>query len=176
MSSWDEELPLVVRDMVGDTSASPKFTDEDLQGLIVSAARAVSAVAPFLNQYTTNRDDLTIVPDPTVALTRDDWFSLLICEKAACVLTRGQLIKTAGQAIRVVDAGSEIDLRDAFRARQASEKTWCAQFDKDLLDYRREVAQNGGSPPGSGAGGGIGRQVTGPIRIAGGYGAYGSYL
>lgn len=152
--AWQDQLVPMLRDMLGDNVAPLKFTDEDLEGVLITGARLVSKEVGFVNEYVIDRENISILPDPTLEATLDPDFSNLMTVRAACIITKGQMIKTSGQAIKIVDNKSQIDLKDTFRARQAVvEQTWCKQYQIDLLNYKKRVG---------GSGGGNSRQVISP--------------
>lgn len=155
--AWAEEIIPMVREFIGDTnSAAYRFTDTQLESSIISTSRlVVFDVRPteFVNNYIISVENGVISPDPTATITYDPDFITLLAMKSACVINQGQAIKAAGQSIRIKDGSSEIDLKDAFRARwQVAESGWCAAYQKALSLFKRDKTL------------GLGRLVTTPVR------------
>lgn len=161
--AWQTEMTTILRTMVNDTSTTPTYTDERLQGCIVVAARLVEMELDFSNVYSGDVVAVDITPDPTdstsVPPTRDENFINLTCCKAASIIDRGSAMAAASQAILVKDSASVIDLRDVFKAKLALlAKGWSAVYD----DMAEEYANIQGA-------GTIGAVVMGPFRVCSGY-------
>ena len=133
--AWYDELIPAVRGMVGDDGATPSFTDAQLKTLAaVSATQLHLEVPAFADTYTVAIATPAITPDPSA----DAVYMALLALKTACAVSRGQVVKTAGQAIRWKEGRSEMDLRDAFRARlAAADGNWCAAYATALGDHRK---------------------------------------
>ena len=133
--AWPDELLPAVRGMIGDDGAAPAYTDAQLKTLAcVSAGQLNLEAGPFAEAYAASVAALTITPDPA----GDPDYLTLLSLKTACAVSRGQVVKTAGQAIRIVDNKSEIDLRQAFQARlAAADGNWCAAYAAALSEYRK---------------------------------------
>lgn len=153
--SWHAELLPAVRGMIGDDGATPTYTDAQLKTLAcVSAGQLNLEAGPFADTYVPSVAAATITPDPEA----DADYLTLLSLKTACAVSRGQVVKTAGQAIRIVDNKSEIDLRQAFQARlAAADGNWCAAYATALGDYRK--GQLAAAP--------FGRAVVTPTRGSG---------
>lgn len=134
--AWDEEMPLIIRVMINDNSATPVYSDDDLLQLITVAAKKVGTELTFPTSYEVDVVNVTISPDPTVGESKDDNYVNLVCTMAACIIDRGSASQAAGQAIRVKDGPSEVDLRDRFRAKLAQvEKGYCALYEDMKEEY-----------------------------------------
>lgn len=161
--AWQDELTTITRRLLADTSATPKYSDDDLEETLVIAAQWVLTELRFPAGFRTSVSNLTITPDPTddAGNTRDNNFVNLVCLKAACILDRGGAATAAAQAILVQDGTSRVDLRDAFKAQlQLIRQGWCAVYDAVKEDY--QAGQRGGV---------LGAAILGPFRVFGGYAA-----
>lgn len=132
---WQDEMLPVVRVLVDDTDEdNARFSDDRLEQLIAVAALQVANELDF--DFTIDVANVTITPDPTEVDTRNEWFINLVTVKAACILDRGAASKAAGQAIRIKDGGSEIDLRGVPMAKiEAIKRGWCAVYSELRDDY-----------------------------------------
>lgn len=153
--AWPDELLPAVRGMIFDDGATPSYTNAQLKTLaVVSAGQLHLAVPAFAAAYTAAVAAATITPDPAA----DAAYMTLLALKTACAVSRGQVVKTGGQAVRIKDNKSEFDLRDAFRARlAAADGNWCRAFDNALGEYRK--GQLAAAP--------FARCVTTPVRGGG---------
>jgi hypothetical protein len=169
--AWQDEMVDILRTMVNDTAGS-KYTDDRLQEVLTVAARLVGFDADFRADYLVDRPNLSIAPDPTTSVPRDEAFIDLVTVRAAAMLDQGAAAVAAGQAILVEDVGSKIDLREAFKAQLSLfQKGWGAVYDRMLGEYL--AGQQSGS---------MGAVILSPFRYyrrgpggygAGGYGACG---
>lgn len=139
---WQDEMVDILRTMVND-GASVKYTDDRLQEVLVVSARLVTFDADFTATYACDRTNLSITPDPTTSLPRDESFIDLTTVRAAAILDQGSASIAAGQAILVQDGASKIDLRAAFKASlELMQKGWSAVY-STMLDNYLTVQQGG---------------------------------
>ncbi len=161
MAWLDSGLP-TVRAMLGDTGTVPTYSDDQIeQTLVIAASHVVmdAASVGFDYAYVADIAQITITPDPTDSASLDTDFFNLMCMKAACIISYGAAVKTSGQAIRIKDGASEIDLREASKARlQAAKEGWCGQYKAALALYITNERNSGNAGPN-------GRLVVTPIRI-----------
>lgn len=158
--AWDEEMNIITRALINDIDAS-KFTDDRLNQAILVATRFVLAEVSFPIDYVIDVVNETMIPDPTSAAYRDENIINLATVKAACIIDRGSAAEASGQAIRVRDGQSEVDLRDAFKAKLDLIKLgWCAVY----IDMKTEYAY-------ARTGQVIGAAVMTPFRLFAGYGS-----
>lgn len=137
------ELIKVLRSIIGDDSDTPTYSDARLQTALVIAAQVVLMEVSFSNSYEVDIINETISPDPTDSTTRDNPFITLITTKAACRLSRGESKISSGQAIRVKDGSSEVDLKDAAKYKQAVADSFCKEYQDMKFEY--ETTGNTGS-------------------------------
>jgi hypothetical protein len=158
--SWQTEAVADLRTLLRDDNPSAqRYTDAQLQGLWVSAARQVLTdclAAGFLHAYAVSTAAVSVAPDPTGAGTADPDFVALVSLKAACIAAQGEAAKGAGQAIAIgSNGGDKIDLRDTWRARDSLLKSGpCQGYALARTAYVNKVA-----------GGLLGRAVGTPIRF-----------
>jgi hypothetical protein len=139
--AWSDELLPAVRGMIGDDGTTHKYTDSQLLTLAAMSAGQLGVEVPDWGaEYVASVAALTITPDPV----DDAAYMALLSAKTACAVSRGEVVRSVGRAIRLKDGRSEIDLTDAFRARlAAADGNWCKAFATLLADYRK--AQLGGA-------------------------------
>ena len=161
--AWDDEMVAIVRTMVNDTSDTPTYSDDRLEGALVVAARLVNMELDFPVDYKANASAGSITPDPTVTsatAARDENFINLVCVKAACVIDRGSAILAAGQAILVKDGTSLVDLRDTWKAKLGLlSKGWCAVYEQLKAEYAASQQEAA-----------VGAAILAPFRLYSGFG------
>lgn len=134
--TWRDEMVALLRTMVNDAGVVQTYDDARLEKLIVVAARHVSMELRFVQPFQGFIKTVDIVPDPTADETRDEYYINLTCLQAACILDRGSAAQAAGQAIMIRDGSSQIDLREAFKAKLALlAKGWCAVYESVKDSY-----------------------------------------
>lgn len=127
--AWQDEMSIMVRVMIGDTSATPTNSDDSLEQLLALSARQVLNELSFDQEYTVNVENATISPDPTAAATLDDAFINLVTLKAASILDRSGAGLAAKRAILVKDGSSAIDLSKVSESMiKLLEKGWSAVY------------------------------------------------
>lgn len=162
--AWQTTLVTMVRNLIGDLSATPTYSDAQIQESITVAAYMVYAEYPFSVQYTFDLDTPDITPDPTVSDPIDYAAVALFPLKAACMLNLNSMQTSVGNSIRVKDGTSEIDTSDGFKGWESILKNGpCQAYDKLL----KQLQYNGVR----GVGGTVAsfRAVVTPINITGFY-------
>ncbi len=156
MATWDTDLVLMTRVLVGDIDLPQTYTDEYIQRAIIASAYIVDVEVTFAFDYTYDIDALTISPDP---VTSDDGvFIALVPLKAACIITMGEFKKALGQGIKVRDGDSAIDTSVSFRGyNDIIQFGVCASYDR--LKWTLQASGGTASIPG--------KAVMGPHRAAG---------
>lgn len=138
--AWQDVLTTVLRTYLGDLDeAAQRFTDDRLEQVLAVAMWRVNNDESFRDGagYAVDVVNLTVAPDPTAAASLDNWFSDLAVANAACLIDRGAALLAADQALRVKDVGSEVDLRDVFKAKQSViQHGWCKTYQEMRKDYR----------------------------------------
>lgn len=97
--SWQIEIPIIVRILVGDLSDSPTYSDERIIQTIVVAAKYVQFDIVLDHFYEVNISNPTLTPDPTD--DDDSIFISLVSLKTACIIDQSTLrTKAAMEGIR----------------------------------------------------------------------------
>lgn len=152
---WQDEMVAMLRTVINDPADTGIYTDERLEGTLITASRLVSMELSFPGSYLANQSNLTITPDPTVGDDRDENFINLATVKAACIIAQGSAIKAASQSLLVKDGASTVDLREQYKAFIALlGKGWCSVYDAMKDQYI--MSQSGV---------GIGAAIMTPFRI-----------
>lgn len=131
--SWQNEMARILRFLVDDV-ACVTYTDDRLEETIVVAAQLAQFDVSFDKTYTVDVDELIITPDPTAA-TRDDAFINLVSLKAACLILNAEAKTKAGQAVRVRDASSEVDMGNSYKAVAERAKQMCEDYKMSIIQY-----------------------------------------
>jgi hypothetical protein len=138
--SWQDTTNVLLRVSINDLDETAyRFTDDRLEQILVVAMWRVQQDEPrAFDAFTVDVVNVSVTPDPTVGADRNDSFVNLAVANAACLNDRGAVLLAADQALRVKDVGSEVDLRDVFKAKLAVLKDgWCETYKKMLAEYRR---------------------------------------
>jgi hypothetical protein len=134
--AWESEIPLMIRHLIDDLGTTPTYTDDRLEELTILAAQLINSEVDLYITYTTDIDNLTLSPDPTVS-PRDDAFISLVALKAACIVDQSEARKAAGQGIAIQDGRSSIDLRSRSASRLTLLKEgWCKEYSRAKLEYQ----------------------------------------
>lgn len=134
---WQLEMLAILRVLIWDMDSSdPEYTDSRLKRILVVAAQYIANELDFAETFTCNVVQITIAPDPTVSGHRDENFINLTCLKAGCIIQRGTANLAAGQAARVKDGPTDVDLREIWKARLALiDKGLCKVYEQAENDY-----------------------------------------
>lgn len=133
--SWDTTMPLLLRDVIGDTGVTPRYDDASLKRTLLSAAQLIQIRVKFSQSYTIDTSGLVLTPDPTDAGTRDDAFINLVTLKAACMLLYAEVRRYGQQAISIRDGTSAIDLKRNLKDLQNLAGRYCAELERSLNDF-----------------------------------------
>lgn len=158
--AWDEEINIMVRTLVNDAD-STKYDDDRINQAILMAMQLVQMEISLSADYEVDVVNETVTPDPTIGDDRDIDFMKLVSVKTACMIDQGSASDAASQAIRVKDGASEVDLRDAFKAKFDLLKIgWCQVY----ADLKRQysLGQRGAR---------LGAAIMTPFRLFNGYGS-----
>lgn len=156
--SWQDLGLTLLREYLSDTDETAyRFTDDRLEQLLAVAMWRTNNDESFRGGegYAVDVVNVSVTPDPTEAASLDNWFVDLSVANAACLNDRGAALLAADQALRVKDVGSEVDLRDVFKAKQAVIRDgWCKTYQKMREEYR--AGQRDGA---------LGAAIMTPIRL-----------
>ena len=131
--SWQTDLVLMIRSIIGDLDKS-KFTDERLKQILVVGAYNVVNDADFTNTYTVNVAEVSISPDPISE--KDVDFNVLTVYKSACILIGSEVKTESANAISIKDGPSAIDLRGVANSLHVLYKDLCQKYDELLKAYQ----------------------------------------
>ncbi len=156
--TWDVDLVLMLRIMIGDSATPQTYSDAYLEQVLIAAGIQVESEFPFDYTYVYDISASTIAPDPIV--NADYQFQSLVPLKAACILIQGEFRQSLGQGIKVRDGDSAIDTSVSFRGyRDILELGPCKAYEK----LKWSLIATGAT-----SGGGVGKAVLGPRRQSGG--------
>lgn len=143
--SWDSELVLIVRYLIGDVSDTPTYDDDRLETLILIASFQVKQDSSFVHNYMIDLDNGSISPDPTGAggVTRDEPYMSLVSLKASYILSANEFRTYAGQGIRIKDGESEIDLRRNPETLKQMRDTFKVEYEDKLYLYKIDKTGGG---------------------------------
>lgn len=127
----------MLRDMIADTSASPQYTDADLQRKILTAINLMQVEIDFEVDYVADMVGLTLTPDPSTSSPVDTDFMSLAVLKAACLLERADVSKFTGMtATMVTDNDFTIKVNNAGADKvEALKVNWCVAYSKAKADF-----------------------------------------
>lgn len=112
--AWDNTIVTMVRNLIGDVSITPTFSDDRIATAILVAVSIVGQEYDFDTTYIVDFDLLSLSPDPTETSTYDPVAVALFSLKAACLLNMNQYQSAVGTGIRVRDGDSEVDTTGSF--------------------------------------------------------------
>jgi len=157
--SWDIELPLVLRHIIGDLSDPYTYDNDSLQELILVASSSLIYEVSFDQPYSIDPSKLYINPDPTV-VNRDYAFINLSTLKAAMILTRNEIRLGVSKDILVKSNSHLFDNKGFAKNKQMVYDEFNKAYKEAKLNY-----QIGYRP--------VGQAIVSPFRL--GYYAASSY-
>lgn len=140
--SWQNEMALITRYLINDTSATV-YSDEKVYEALCVGAQLMFYDVEFPQTYTIDADTLTISPDPTTLSTKDNFFINLACLKTACILLGAELRTYAVSSVKVTDGPSSIDCKGVYDALKDIYDTRCEEYEREKLKY--SVTNSGGN-------------------------------
>lgn len=132
--AWTQEMVLYVRHLIDDLGTSPTYDDSRLEETIIIATQLAKLETNFSVTYTVDLDACTLTPDPTES-PRDDGFITIVILKTACLILNAEAKTKAGQAVRVSDGASSIDMSGAYKATEERAKRMCEEYKMAVLQY-----------------------------------------
>ena len=133
--SWQTDTVTILRNMIGDTSDTPEYTDCRLLQVFMSAATLVLADAEFAEEYDVDISGETITPDPSDDLD----FIALCCLKAACMLTKSELrskYNTGKVSVKDGPSTTTIDNTPLIQSMGNVSKSFCEEYDNMIFSHR----------------------------------------
>lgn len=111
-STWETNLVLTLRILIGDFLSPNKNSDLYLRSVLIAAGIIINSEIDLVNDYVFDIANITIVPDPIDL--NDIVAQALLPLKAACLLTQNQFQIALGQGIKVRDGDSFVDTSASF--------------------------------------------------------------
>ena len=135
--SWQIELPIIVRTLINDLDVTPTYTDDRLQQTLVVAAQYVNREMNFDNEYTVDLNNLSITPDPTLLISRDEEFIGFLSLRAACFLDQSTFrTKAASEGVRTSLGPASIAVAGNLKGYQTLlEVGPCGMYDKLKMEH-----------------------------------------
>jgi hypothetical protein len=137
--TWDSSLPILVRNAIGDFAAPPKYSDDQLGPLILTASQSVLFNVTPVQPYVIDIENLTLVPDPTDAIINDTSFIYLVTLKSSSMLLYAEVRAYGQQAIAIRDGTSAIDLKRDLKALMELANTYEKELNKAIAYYFRNA-------------------------------------
>lgn len=134
MANWQDTGVLILRNLLGDLSSTPEYSDIRLEQILVTSAHFINQEVDFDNDYTVSVEDISISPDPISV--SDYSFINLMTLKSACILAGAAHRLASMKAMGIKDGPSSIDGKPLAEASKAWAESICSQYQKALLDFR----------------------------------------
>ena len=112
MSTWQDNLVLTLRVLIGDFNSPQKNTDTYLESVLVVAGIMVNSDIDLSYDYIFDIANVTITPDPID--NGDITVQALLPLKAACLMNQSSFQTALSQGIKVRDGDSQIDTSVSF--------------------------------------------------------------
>lgn len=144
--AWTDQLPLMLRYVVGDVDTPQKYADARLEQALVIAGKFVENEANFSQSFNCDVAAITISPDPTIDPYIDDWFSNLVVLKAAFQIAQSEFrILSRGGAMMFKEGSATVDTREQAKYYQALYNSLKTQYEDALFKYQMVVRPSVGS-------------------------------
>lgn len=132
--SWQNELTTMVRTLINDSIEPFEFSDERIIQTILVAGKYIQFDVNFDNEYSIDVNNLTLFPDPTEI--NDEFFTILVSLKAACLVDQGTLrIKAASEGIRAALGPASLSVGGSAAGWEMILKHGPCKLYKDLAEY-----------------------------------------
>lgn len=138
--TWDSAIPIMVRSAIGDFADPPRYSDEQLAPVILTASQAVLFNITPSQPYVIDVENLTIIPDPTDATINDSVFIYLTSLKASAMLLRAEVRRYGQQAIAIRDGTSAIDLKRDLKTLSELANQYEVELSKAIFVHVRNSA------------------------------------
>lgn len=136
---WDSTMPILLRQVIGDTGDPPRYDDEALNNTLIVAAYLIGLRVSSPIEYAIDVENSTISPDPT----QDMSLTNLIVLKAASMILSAEVRQYGQQAIAIRDGTSAIDLKRDLRALQEIANSYAKELDRAVFLYQQGVLVGG---------------------------------
>lgn len=143
--AWQTELPTIVRYIINDLDSTRyKYSDERIKTTVTIAAQMVILDISLATQYDINIQNISITPDPTESVPKDNVFINLTALKTACIILGSEVKTEGGNAISIKDGPSAIDLRGVASTISFLYEDICGKYEKLLKDYKEDLVASAG--------------------------------
>jgi hypothetical protein len=143
--AWQTELPTIVRYIINDLDSTRyKYSDERIETTVTIAAQMVILDISLQTQYDINIQNISISPDPTESVPKDNVFINLTALKTACIILGSEVKTEGGNAISIKDGPSAIDLRGVASTISFLYEDICGKYEKLLKDYKEDLVASAG--------------------------------
>lgn len=88
---WQIELPIIVRNLIGDISDSPTYSDDRINQLAIVTSQYIVSEINLNKKYNIDIINSTITPDPSDPQSRDSDFISFWGLKTACIIDQSSL-------------------------------------------------------------------------------------
>jgi hypothetical protein len=134
---WQIEIPIIVRNLIGDFSGTPTYSDSRIIQLAVVAAQYVLMEVNLDRNYTVNVVTTEITPDPSAPESRDTDFIGFIAMKAACLLDHSTFrTRAAGEGLRAALGPASLSVTGTLAGYKDILNTGpCKLYDQLVLDH-----------------------------------------
>lgn len=134
---WQIEIPIIVRNLIGDFSETPQYSDERINQIAIVSAQYVLREVILNRNYNIDIINDSINPDPSNPESRDPDFVSFIGLKTACFIDQSSLrTRTSMAGIRTSLASAVLDIDpniDGYKELLANGP--CSIYDKSKLEY-----------------------------------------
>lgn len=128
--AWDNDMIAVLRTLLQDTAAAPKYDDGSLATMVLVATLSLGVEYEFASGYAADISNGTLSPDPTLPATRDNGFVSACCLRAARDLIDAELRDLARQGIDIQDGKSRISLKRDPAALKLMRDSYNERYEK----------------------------------------------
>jgi len=133
MATWQDVMPVIIRQMIGDTTTPTQYSDASLQSLICVAGVMTVRELDFRYNYVIDITAISISPDPVIMMDHD--FLGLVCLKATVFLAEGEYRNAARMAISQRDGPSHIDTKGIAENLKVAAATRAKEYEDAKIHY-----------------------------------------
>lgn len=130
--TWKQTIVKMVRYLIGDIDET-SYSSARLQEAIVTSAQLMLSEVEFDVTYTISVTGVTISPDPTIEPDND--FINLVSLKTAALIVGSEAKTLAGQAYKITDGPSTIDVTLAYKAKKEMYSTLLDNYNSAVTNY-----------------------------------------
>jgi hypothetical protein len=134
---WQIEIPIIIRNLIGDLGSPPTYSDDRIEQLTVVSAQYVLIDANLDRNYNVNVVSREIDPDPSDPKIRDIIFIGLTAMKAACLLDLSTFrTKAAGEGLRAALGPASLSITGTLSGyKDILNMGPCKLYDQLIMDH-----------------------------------------